>query len=170
MTNTKELQIYALSRNQKLLLQHTVHHLTECTYLPATPSIRPPRSAVRALALWFEAPTDVHFIPNTDNKIPKNPRPIAAIIKARHVCSTSEIIFKSILANVVHVWKSYLEAQWRKHCNFRNWYSHLAFARTEPTVHQTYDKRLNFCCKCPRIILKRIQIFDILKIGPNFVQ
>ena len=105
MTNTKELEIYAWSRNQKLSLQHIVHHLTECTYLPATPSIRPPRSAVRALALWFEAPTDVHFIPNTDNKIPKNPRPIAAIIKARHVCSTSEIIFKSVYVFENHTWK-----------------------------------------------------------------
>ena len=157
MTNTKELEIYALSRNQQLLLQHTVHQYstnTECTYLPATPSIRPPRSAVRAFALWFEAPTDVHFIPNTDNKIPKNPRPIAAIINARQVCSTSEIIFKSIVEEVC-VWKSYQEARWRKHCSFHNWYCHLASARIEPKVHQTYDKRWKWFLllrKCPRTI------------------
>ena len=35
-------------------------------------------------------------------------------------------------------YKLYLEARWRKHCNFHNWYFHLASVRIEPIDHQTW--------------------------------
>lgn len=112
--------------------------------------MRPPRRAVRALALWFEAPTDVHFIPNTDNKIPRKPSPIAAIINARHVCSTSKIKFYSD-SNLKGDSKLYLEARWRKHCSFHNLYFRSAFVRIEPTDHQTWFLNVNITFSIEKI-------------------